>query len=98
MFRSFFPVPKLFFGSAAIWLLATVLIWFAVGEPIRAVVSIDRFTHPAVTAPVADQPTTADTATPDPAAGAVQTNPNAPASTESEAPAAPDPVAAAEAG
>ena len=98
MFRSFFPVPKLFFGSAAIWLLATVLIWFAVGEPIRAVVSIDRFTPPTVTAPVADQPTTADTATPDPAAGAVQTNPNAPASTESEAPAAPDPVAAAEAG
>ena len=86
MFRSFFPVPKLFFSSAALWLLATVLIWFAVGEPIRSAVSIDRFTHPSVAAPVSDQPTTADEPVPDPAAGAPQTNPNAPASTESEAP------------
>lgn len=99
MFRSFFPVPKLFFGSAAIWLLASVLLWFAIGEPLRSVVSIDRFTHSVASAPASDQPTTADEPVPDPAAGAAQTNPNAPASTESEAPAAaPDPVAAAEAG
>ncbi|SFV30895.1 peptide/bleomycin uptake transporter [Devosia crocina] len=99
MFRSFFPVPKLFFSSAALWLLAAVLIWFAVGEPMRAVISIDRFTHSTVSAPLADQPTTADDpATADPAAGAPQTNPNAPASTESEAPAAPNPTAAAAAG
>ena len=86
MFRSFFPEPKLFFSSAALWLLASVLIWFAIGEPIRSVVSIDRFTHPAVAAPSADQPTTADEPVPDPAAGAPATNPNAPATTESEAP------------
>ncbi|KQX34073.1 microcin B17 transporter [Devosia sp. Root436] len=93
MFRSFFPVPKIFFSSAALWLLAAVLIWFVAGEPIRSVVSIDRFTHPAIAATVADQPAEAD-----PAAGVEQTNPNAPASTESQAPAAPNPSAAAEAG
>ena len=99
MFRSFFPVPKIFFSSAALWLLAAVLLWFAIGEPMRSVISIDRFTHPAVAAPVADQPTTADETVADPAAGAAQTNPNAPATTESEAPAAvPDPIAAAEEG
>lgn len=89
MFRSFFPVPKLFFGSAAIWLLATVIIWFAVGEPIRAVIGLDRFTHPAIVATElpADQPTTADDPTSaQPAASADQTNPNAPASTESASP------------
>ena len=88
MFRSFFPVPKLFFSSAAIWLLASVLIWFAIGEPLRDVLSIDRFTHPrsAVTETVADQPTTADDATAaPPAAGTEQSNPNAPATTESTA-------------
>jgi peptide/bleomycin uptake transporter len=93
VFRSFFPVPKIFFSSAALWLLAAVLIWFVAGEPIRSVVSIDRFTHPAIAATVADQPAEAD-----PAAGVEQTNPNAPASTESQAPAAPNPSAAAEAG
>lgn len=88
MFRSFFPVPKIFFSSAALWLLATVLIWFTVGEPIRSVVGIDRFTHPraAVTETIADQPTTTDDAVPaQPAAGAEQSNPNAPATTESTA-------------
>jgi len=89
VFRSFFPVPKLFFSSAAVWLLAAVLIWFAIGEPMRSVISIDRFTHPTIaeTAPTADQPTTADEpGLLDPAAGAEQTNPNAPAETESTAP------------
>lgn len=89
MFRSFFPVPKLFFGSAAVWLLATVLIWFAIGEPIRAVIGLDRFTHPAIAATEtpADQPTTADDGTnAQPAAGTEQSNPNAPATTESASP------------
>ena len=98
MFRSFFPVPKLFFSSAAIWLLAAVLIWFAIGEPLRGVISIDRFTHPrsAVTETVADQPTTADDATAaPPAAGTEQTNPNAPATTESAAPSPSQQAAAA---
>lgn len=99
MFRSFFPDPKIFFSSAVIWMLAAVLLWFAIGEPARSVLSIDRFTHPVVSAPVTDQPTTEDIpATADPAAGAALTNPNAPAETESEAPAAPSPTARAMAG
>ena len=82
MFRSFFPVPRLFFSSAVIWLLATVLIWFAVGTPLRSTISIDRFTHPVVAAASAgDQPTTAE-----PAAAAQQSDPNAPATTESASP------------
>ena len=103
MFRSFFPAPKLFFSSAALWLLASVLIWFTIGEPIRSVVSIDRFTHPVISTEIQDQPTTAsEPATGDPAAGAGQTNPNAPAETASDAPpateadaAAPNPAASA---
>jgi len=99
VFRSFFPDPKLFFSSAVIWMLAAVLLWFAIGGPARSVLSIDRFTHPVVSAPVTDQPTTEDIpATADPAAGAALTNPNAPAETESEAPAAPSPTARAMAG
>lgn len=99
MFRSFFPDPKLFFSSAVIWMLAAVLLWFAIGEPARSVLSIDRFTHPVVSAPIADQPTTEDVpGTPDPAAGAAQTNPNAPAETESESPTTPSPTARAMAG
>ncbi|MBN9335140.1 peptide antibiotic transporter SbmA [Devosia sp.] len=87
MFRSFFPVPKIFFSSAALWMLAAVLIWFTVGDPLRAAISIDRFTHPVVASMevLADPPATADGthATP-PAAGIRQTDPNAPASTESK--------------
>ena len=48
MFRSFFPEPRLFFASALVWGLATLLIWFTVGDAIRAVISIDRFTSPAI--------------------------------------------------
>jgi peptide/bleomycin uptake transporter len=99
VFRSFFPVPKIFFSSAVLWMLASVLLWFAIGEPVRSVLSIDRFTHPVLSAPVTDQPTTEDIpAIADPAAGAAQTNPNAPAETESEAPSAPSPAARAAAG
>jgi peptide/bleomycin uptake transporter len=89
VFRSFFPVPKIFFTSAALWLLASVLIWFTIGEPIRSAIGLDRFTHPAavVSEQVVDQPATADGATtPPPAATAEQTNPNAPATTESASP------------
>jgi peptide/bleomycin uptake transporter len=100
VFRSFFPVPKIFFASAALWMLLTTVVFMTVGGPIRSVVSIDRFTSPAICAPVAtadpsaDQPTTqspealADPAAADQAAGAPLTNPNAPATTESAAPAA----------
>lgn len=98
VFRSFFPAPKLFFASAALWLLASVLIWFAIGEPIRSVVSIDRFTHPVAAAPAEPLPSEIETTAPPPVVGDEQANPNAPASTESEAPVAPNPTAAAEAG
>ncbi|HUH77785.1 MAG TPA: SbmA/BacA-like family transporter, partial [Devosia sp.] len=70
-------------------MLATVLIWFTVGEPIRSAIGLDRFTHPAVVVSeqVSGQPATADGApAPQPAASAEQTNPNAPATTESASP------------
>ena len=37
MFVSFFPQPKLFFSSAAIWSLAAILFWFFGGEQLGAV-------------------------------------------------------------
>lgn len=89
MFRSFFPVPKIFFGSAVVWMLLTTLLYQLAGDPVRSVVSIDRFLAPAICAPVevpADQATVADDALPAPGAGAAVTDPNAPASTESAAP------------
>lgn len=99
MFRSFFPEPKLFFSSAGVFLLVGLLLWFTIGQPIRSVVSIDRFLTPAICTPeqiaaanpAPDQATTsgpAATGAPaaEPAAGAPTTNPNAPATTESAAP------------
>jgi peptide/bleomycin uptake transporter len=46
VFRSFFPVPRLFFSSAVIWLLLLVGIWFTVGDSIRSAISVDRFLVP----------------------------------------------------
>ena len=37
MFVSFFPKPKLFFTSAAVWSLAAILFWFFGGEQLGAV-------------------------------------------------------------
>jgi peptide/bleomycin uptake transporter len=37
VFVSFFPQPKLFFASAAVWSLAAVLFWFLGGEQLGAV-------------------------------------------------------------
>ena len=102
MFRSFFPEPKLFFLSAALWMLFMTIVGFTVGDSIRGVIGVDRFIVAATCAPVAeelaptgDQPTTEApdaAATPqstgEPAAGAAETNPNAPATAESAAPAA----------
>ena len=98
MFRSFFPVPKIFFSSAVVWMLLTTLLYQFAGDPVRSVISIDRFLAPAICAPAdvpADQTTVADDAVPDPAPGAAVTDPNAPATTESAAPAtrAPSPTA-----
>ena len=50
MFRSFFPAPRVFFTSAVIWALLLTVLWFAGGEQIRAVISIDRFVVPPVCA------------------------------------------------
>ncbi len=99
MFRSFFPEPKLFFSSAGIFLLVGLIVWFTIGQPIRSVISVDRFVTPAICTPeqvaaanpAPDQATTsgpAATGAPssEPAAGAPATNPNAPATTESAAP------------
>ena len=50
VFRSFFPNPRIFFPSAIVWLLFLVGVWFVVGEPLRSVISIDRFFAPPVCA------------------------------------------------
>ena len=94
MFRSFFPEPKLFFSSAAIWLLATVLLWFAAGEPLRTVFSIDRFTHPAVATTTAEAPPPA-TEVPPPDQPAATPETDAAAGDESAAPAQQPQAAAA---
>lgn len=97
MFRSFFPIPRLFFSSAVLLMLAATVLFFVAGQPIRSVLSIDRYFAPAICAPDAmaatpsgDQPTTetpGSAAPAAPAAGAADTNPNAPSATESAAPA-----------
>ena len=86
MFRSFFPEPKLFFPAAVIWLLVVTLLFFAIGQPLRSVISIDRFLAPTVCAPsdaaaTSDQAPAADASAPadsQPAAGATDANPSAP--------------------
>ena len=90
MFRSFFPVPKVFFTSALVWMLFATLVFQLAGEPLRNVISFDRFVTPPIcaAAPNPDQATVADEAVPQPAAGAETTAPNVPATTESAAPAA----------
>ncbi len=69
MFRSFFPSPKMFFLSAVGWMLLATVLFFVVGQPLRTVLSLDRFLAPAICAPVADAAPAADAAaTPDAAA------------------------------
>ena len=84
MFRSFFPVPKIFFSSAILWMLLTTLIFQFAGEPVRGVISIDRFLMPTICSP--DQVPAAETpvapapdALPVPEGGPQATDPNAPA-------------------
>lgn len=85
MFRSFFPVPKLFFASAAIWLLLVAGLWFAGGEVVRSFVSLDRFLI-AATCPAAA-----------PAEGAAASSATASSTEQAAAPAtAAPPVAAPE--
>ena len=40
MFKSFFPNPRLFFGSAAVWGLAAVLLWFFVAKNVGGIVGL----------------------------------------------------------
>jgi peptide/bleomycin uptake transporter len=80
VFRSFFPNPKLFFGSAALLMLVAVVVFFTVGTPIRAAISVDRFFAPAICAP-AETPAAPPAS---PAAGEAVTNPNAPANPNAE--------------
>ncbi|MCX8996638.1 peptide antibiotic transporter SbmA [Rhizobiaceae bacterium BDR2-2] len=40
MFHSFFPRPKLFFSSAAIWTLVCICVWYSVGPQIGALVGL----------------------------------------------------------
>ena len=63
MFRSFFPNPRLFFLSAAVWMLAATLAFSFFGQPIRSVVSLDGFMVAPMCAPEA--PATTDPAAPD---------------------------------
>jgi peptide/bleomycin uptake transporter len=42
MFVSFFPSPRLFFWSAALWSLAAVLIWFFGGSEIGAFIGLEN--------------------------------------------------------
>jgi peptide/bleomycin uptake transporter len=68
VFRSFFPEPRLFFPSAALWLLITTIAFMTIGGPIRSVISVDRFFAPAICAPVetppADPATSAESSAP----------------------------------
>ena len=88
MFRSFFPNPRYFFGSALVWTLVLVGVWFTVGDSVRGVISIDRFVMApvcAVTAPAAPP----DQAAPPSAAPSTEASSAAAAPSASSAPPAP---------
>ena len=40
MFRSFFPIPRVFFPSAIFWIVLSTIIWFWLGNDIAAIVGI----------------------------------------------------------
>jgi len=94
VFRSFFPVPKIFFSSALIWMLFTTLVYQLAGDPVRSVISIDRVLTPAICAPAdipaAETPVApAPNALPTPEGGPQATDPNAPAAATTQATPAP---------
>lgn len=78
MYRSFFPNPRYFFGSALVWTLLLVAVWFTVGSSIRGVISIDRFIVPTFCA-AAPAPAAPDQAAP-PADASAPSDASAPAS------------------
>ncbi len=51
MFRSFFPEPRIFFPLSLAWMLFTTLIFQLAGDPVRQVISIDRYFTPAICGP-----------------------------------------------
>ena len=90
MFRSFFPVPRIFFGSVVLWMLLTTLLYQFAGDPLRSVISIDRFLAPAICTPSdvppGEVPVAPDAnALPAPEGGPQATDPNAPAAATSQA-------------
>src|SRR5258706_13040410 len=57
MFSSFFPKPKLFFGSALVWAGLCMAIWYAFGRDLGAVLSLGRlfgYGSPAIPPDTAD--------------------------------------------
>ena len=40
MLRSFYPVPKLFFGSAVIWTAIAFVIWFTIGDSLQNLLNL----------------------------------------------------------
>ena len=46
MFRSFFPMPKIFFGSAVVWTAICVTLWFAFGSQLQGMLSLDPVLTP----------------------------------------------------
>ena len=50
MFRSFFPMPKIFFPSAIIWIILSTIIWFWIGADIAKIVgfNIDEDAEPII--------------------------------------------------
>lgn len=83
MFRSFFPTPKVFFLSVALWMLFTTLVFQFVGDPVRNVISIDRFFAPAICA-TSDVPaeTSGQATAPDARPGDAPADPSAAAPAE----------------
>ncbi|MDD9894147.1 MAG: peptide transporter, partial [Gammaproteobacteria bacterium] len=41
MFRSFFPNPKWFFSSAALWAALCIFVWYSFNESIGAFIGLD---------------------------------------------------------
>lgn len=54
MFRSFFPEPKIFFPSAALWVIAAMVIWFVAGDALSGLISLGPWLG---TAPTEANPT-----------------------------------------
>jgi len=46
VFRSYFPMPKVFFGSAVIWVAVCITLWYTIGGPLQSVLSLDPFLTP----------------------------------------------------